>query len=182
MKRTAIMKKWKTYVLSCIWVPFFIAQILMVFVFGIFNEAGLDVVMYIGWVIWAISLILGWLPIFIFKRKGGVLKGKGYVHTTILVDSGLYSIVRHPQYTAGILFSLALILISQSWLIAAIGVLVILLMYVDILMADKHEVEKFGNEYESYMKKVPRTNFILGMIRLLGRRRAKENDTLKKLE
>ncbi|NYT11381.1 MAG: isoprenylcysteine carboxylmethyltransferase family protein [Methanomassiliicoccales archaeon] len=163
------MKKRKMHILSCVWSPLLVAQFVIVFFLGIFNEAELDLVMYVGWVIWVISLILGWLPIFILKRRGGVPTGKGYVHTTRLVDSGLYSIVRHPQYTAGILLSISLILISQSWLILAIGVLVILLLYIDILMTDKHELEKFGEEYKLYMKRVPRTNFILGIIRLLRR-------------
>ena len=164
------MKNWKNYILSCIWGLLLVAQIVLVLVFKKFNEDGSDVVMYIGWMVWAISVIFGWMPIFVLKRKGGVTKGKSYVRTTALVDTGLYSIVRHPQYTAGILFSLALILISQTWLIAAVGFVVIALLYIDIVMADKHEIEKFGEEYKRYMKKVPRTNFILGIIRLVGRR------------
>jgi protein-S-isoprenylcysteine O-methyltransferase Ste14 len=123
--------------------------------------------MYAGWLIWVISVFFGWYPIFYFKRKGGVKKGDSFVHTTVLVDSGLYSIIRHPQYTSGILFSLSLILISQSWLIAITGIVVIPLLYLDIIMADKHEIEKFGDDYRCYMKRVPRTNFLLGIIRLL---------------
>jgi len=38
-------------------------------------------------------------------------------------------------------------------------------------MADKHEVEKFGDDYKRYIERVPRTNFILGIIRLLIRRK-----------
>jgi len=165
------MKQWKMYILSCIWGPLLVAQIVLVFIFGIFNEAGFDEVMYVGWVIWAISVIFGFLPIFIFKRKGGVAKGKSYIHTTNLVVTGIYSIVRHPQYTAGILFSLALILMAQNWLVLSLGVVLIPLLYIDIVMADKYEVEKFGDEYKRYMKKVPRTNFMLGIIRLLRRRK-----------
>ena len=163
------MKKWKTYILTCVWGPLLIAQIVLVFVFGIVNKAELNILMYVGWVIWAISVVLGWLPIFVLKTKGGVAKGKSYVHTTTLVKTNIYAIVRHPQYTAGILFSLALIFISQNWLIAVMGAVVIVLLYIDILMTDKYEVEKFGDEYKDYMKKVPRTNFILGIIRLLRR-------------
>ncbi len=165
------MTEWKKFILSCIWGPLLVVQVVLAFLFGMVNEAGLNAVMYIGWVIWVFSAVLGWMPIFVLKRKGGVAKGKSYVHTTALVDTGLYSIVRHPQYTAGILFSLALVLISQNWLIAAMGAVVIPLLYVDILMADKHEVEKFGNDYKRYMKKVPRTNFLLGGIRLARRRK-----------
>jgi len=127
--------------------------------------------MYVGWVIWAISVIFRFLPIFIFKRKGGVAKGKSYIHTTNLVVTGIYSIVRHPQYTACILFSLALILMAQNWLVLSLGVVLIPLLYIDIVMANKYEVEKFGDEYKRYMKKVPRTNFMLGIIRLLRHRK-----------
>ena len=161
------MKHWKKFILSYIWASFLVAQILLVFVFGIVNEDGFKLIFYTGWVIWALSVILGWLPIFIFKRKGGVGKGKSYVHTSVLVDSGLYAIVRHPQYTAGILFSLALILVSQTWLIATIGLVCIILMYMDILNTDKHEIKKFGDEYKRYMKKVPGTNLFLGVIRIM---------------
>ena len=46
------MKRWKMYILSCIWGLLLAAQIILVLIFGIVNEAGLDVVMYIGRVIW----------------------------------------------------------------------------------------------------------------------------------
>lgn len=161
------MSQWKLYILSFIWVPLLVAQIIMVFIFGIFNEAGLDLVMYFGWVVWAISFIFGFVPIFTLKRKGEVAKGKSYVHTKVIVDTGLYSIIRHPQYTAGILFSFALILWAQNWLVLALGAVVIPLLYIDIVMADKHEIEKFGDEYKKYMERVPRANFILGIIRQL---------------
>ncbi len=172
------MKHWKKYILSYIWGSLLVAQILLVFVFGMNNRAGLPVLKYAGWICWALSVIFGWLPIFIFKRKGGVEKGKSYVHTSVLVDSGLYAIVRHPQYTAGILFSLALILLSQTWIIAALGLICIILLYLDILNADKYEIQKFGDEYKSYMKKVPGTNFFLGIIRILRNKMVYNKDKL----
>jgi protein-S-isoprenylcysteine O-methyltransferase Ste14 len=147
-------KNWKKFILPCIWGPLLVGQIILVFVFKVFSEARLNIAMHVGWIIWWIAVIFACAPIFIFKKRGGVPKGKSFVHTTLLVNSGLYSIVRHPQYEAGILFNLALILISQNWLIATMGVAVILLLYVDILMADKYEIEKFGDEYKRYMEKV----------------------------
>jgi protein-S-isoprenylcysteine O-methyltransferase Ste14 len=164
------MKKWKTYILSYIWGPILIAQIVLVLIFGLVQEPGLSILKYVGYVVWVISMIFGWLPILVLKRKGSVAKGKSYVHTTTLVKSGIYGIIRHPQYTAGQLFSLALILVSQNWLIIMMGVIVILLLYIDILNADKHEIEKFGDDYIRYMKEVPRVNFLLGIIRLIRRK------------
>ncbi|OPX60438.1 MAG: hypothetical protein A4E25_00508 [Methanobacterium sp. PtaB.Bin024] len=162
---------WKEYILSCIWSPLLVIQFLLVFIFGFYNEAGLDPVMYVGWLIWVISVIFGFGPIIVLKKEGEVEEGESYVHTKTLVTSNIYSIIRHPQYTAGILLSLALILISQSWLIIVMGLVVIPLLYIDIVQADKYEVDKFGEEYEQYMEKVPRTNFILGIIRRLRHRR-----------
>ena len=168
------MKLWKKYILSYIWGSLLVAQILLVFIFGINNKAGLPALKYAGWIIWALSVIFGWLPIYTFKIKGGVGKGKSYMHTSVLVDSGLYAIVRHPQYTAGILFSMALILFSQTWIIAAIGLGIAILLYLDILEADKYEIQKFGDAYKRYMKKVPGTNFMLGIIRILRNKMAGE--------
>jgi protein-S-isoprenylcysteine O-methyltransferase Ste14 len=110
-------------------------------------------------------MIFGWLPIFLLKKKGGVSRGKSYVHTTTLVTSGLYGIIRHPQYTAGILLSLALLLVSQHVIIILLGIIVIPLLYIDIIKADRSAIEKFGAAYREYMKRVPRSNFILGIIR-----------------
>ena len=170
MSKTRNKSHWREYILSCVWGPLLAAQIILVFVFGKYNEAGLDVVVYLGWAVWALSVVFGWVPIVALKRKGGVKKGKSYVATSVLVDSGLYSIVRHPQYTAGILWSLALVLISQDLLVTAMGFVVMVTLYCDILNADRHEIQKFGEAYERYMNRVPRTNFILGIIRLLKRK------------
>ena len=56
----------------------------------------------IGWVVWAFGMLLVMSPIIIFPRRGGVEKGKSFVNTTRLVDTGIYSAVRHPQYLGGI--------------------------------------------------------------------------------
>ena len=34
---------------------------------------------------------------------------------------------------------------------------------------EKQDIEKFGEQYRQYMQKVPRLNFLLGIIRLIGR-------------
>jgi len=159
------MKQWKKYILSSVAGFFSLTQFTFIFFFS--NE-GFQILRYFGWIIWVISLVFGWMPIFVLARKGGVPKGKSYVHTTILVETGIYAIVRHPQYLALPLLNLALILIAQHWIIAIIGVVAIVLMYIDILNADQEGIDKFGNEYKRYMRTVPRTNFLLGIIRIMG--------------
>jgi hypothetical protein len=45
------------------------------------------------------------------------------------------------------------------------------LNYLIALKADQELIEKFGDDYRRYMQKVPRMNFLLGLIRLLRRRK-----------
>ena len=107
------------------------------------------------------------------RKRGKVPEGKGYMHTTILVDRGVYAIVRHPQYLAGILMGIALALIAQHWIVAILGAIVVLTTYIDTFEEETSCIEKFGEEYERYRERVPRVNFIIGIVRmLLGRSRA----------
>jgi protein-S-isoprenylcysteine O-methyltransferase Ste14 len=91
-----------------------------------------------------------------------VKKGKGYIHTTTLVDRGVYAILRHPQYLAGILMAIALPLISQHWIIAVLGVIAIVIYYADSFDEEATCIEKFGEAYERYRERVPGFNFIWG--------------------
>jgi len=142
-----------------------IVIIIQISLFILFFHYGKNVpLIYIGYLCWALSAIFGWLPIYEFKRKGEVPKGKSYVHTTVFVDSGVYSIVRHPQFLAGILLSLAMIFIAQHWSVLISGCLVISILYKDMINADQAGIEKFGNEYKDYIKRVPRMNFLIGLI------------------
>ena len=61
------------------------------------------------------------LAIFEFRKKGGVKKGKSYIHTTKLVDTGIYSIIRHPQYVTFILWAIAGMLLFQHWIVILFG-------------------------------------------------------------
>lgn len=119
-----------------------------------------------GWVILMLSAVFGWLPIFIFRRKGKV-KGRGYIHTTVLVSSGIYSIIRHPQYFAGVLIGIALPMITQHLIVAILGLIVVIINYMNTFDEEKECIEKFGEDYKQYMENVPRMNFILGIIRLI---------------
>ena len=92
------------------------------------------------------------------------------MHTAILVDSGIYSIVRHPQFLAGIFISLALVLMSQHWLNTVLIVPVVVGTYIDSLRADERLIEKFGDDYKSYMKRVSGLNPLVGIIGLFRSR------------
>jgi protein-S-isoprenylcysteine O-methyltransferase Ste14 len=130
---------------------------------------------YCGIVLYSFAgLIFGILPVFEFHKKGGVKQGKSYIYTTKLVDTGIYSLVRHPQYVTFILWAIAGMLLFQHWVVICLGIPIIPLMYVDLMNADKQAINKFGDEYKQYMKRVPRANFLLGIIRVLRKKIKKQ--------
>jgi protein-S-isoprenylcysteine O-methyltransferase Ste14 len=126
----------------------------------------------IGWVVWAFGMILVMAPIVIFPRRGGVPKGKSFVKTSRLVDTGIYAVIRHPQYTGGIYaIFVTTLLWYPHWLFAVLGVIGAIVTYLGIIEEDKELIEKFGEEYIAYKKRVPGMNFALGLVRLLRRKR-----------
>jgi protein-S-isoprenylcysteine O-methyltransferase Ste14 len=148
-----------------------IGQVILSFV--LYDQSGVAWVRNLGWILLAISAVFGWLPILTFRRQGGVAKGQSYTQTTKLVDSGLYSIVRHPQYFAGVLVALALPLIAQHWLVAALGAVTAATSYAGTFYEEQSCISQFGDAYRNYAAKVPRMNAVLGIIRWLTQRRSR---------
>jgi protein-S-isoprenylcysteine O-methyltransferase Ste14 len=133
---------------------------------GILDTAFYLPAFIIGWIVWTAGMVLVLAPIIMFPRRGGVAKGKTFVHTTKLVDSGIYSVVRHPQYLGGILaLFLATLLFYPHWLFVVLGVPGILILYFSTKLEEKRLVQQFGEDYEAYMKRVPRMNIIQGIYR-----------------
>ena len=126
----------------------------------------------IGWAVWVPGMVLVMAPIVLFPRRGGVDRGKSFVHTTKLVDTGLYAVVRHPQYLGGVLaLFLTTLLWYPHWLFAALGVFGCALLYYGAWGEDKKLVAQFGDDYRVYMERVPRMNIALGIIRWRRNRR-----------
>jgi protein-S-isoprenylcysteine O-methyltransferase Ste14 len=181
MERRAAMKDWKStfyglhpHFLSWIWGPLLILQMILAFFFSNPTNQALRVA---GWAIWALGTLFALLPILTLRAKGGVPEGKNYMETTALVRSGIYAIVRHPQGgTAGILLNLALPLIGQHWLLVVLSAVGTVLLYIDTFKSDKTCIEKFGQEYVSYMRQVPRVNFLAGILRLLVHPRSESSE------
>ena len=72
-----------------------------------------------------------------------------------LVTSGPYSIIRHPQYVAGIIFIIGWFLIwGGLYSFYILPVLIICILF-QALIEEKYILEKeFGDEYREYKKKV----------------------------
>ncbi len=69
-----------------------------------------------------------------------------------LITSGPYRRIRHPMYTALILYMLSWVLVSASLLILVYYAISVLLIAVRIPREERMMLEKFGDKYRAYMK------------------------------
>jgi protein-S-isoprenylcysteine O-methyltransferase Ste14 len=153
------------YMLSSVASVLTVAQIALAF---FLNRDASEAVQWVGWIcLWTAGLF-GVIPTITFRRKGGVPRGESYIATTKLVDTGIYAIVRHPQGgTSWLLINLGVMLIAYHWTSVVLGLVSISLVYADTFKTDQSCIEKFGEEYRQYIQRVPRVNFIFGIIRLV---------------
>ena len=74
-----------------------------------------------------------------------------------LVKKGIYSLIRHPAYTGLFLFMLGMGLSLGNWLsLFIIFAASVTIVFVRVPLEEKALIEKFGDEYRSYMKKTKR--------------------------
>jgi protein-S-isoprenylcysteine O-methyltransferase Ste14 len=69
-----------------------------------------------------------------------------------LVTNGIYRWIRHPLYTVGSSFIVALGLMADNWFIAVLGVLAFIGMAIRTPKEEANLIEKFGDAYRDYMK------------------------------
>jgi protein-S-isoprenylcysteine O-methyltransferase Ste14 len=132
-----------------------------------YNYLGLRWLLYAGWATLGVAMVLGWRARAAFETEGESRKGESWLHTRRVVATGIYAVVRHPMYLSFLLMSLSLVLLSQHWLTAVLGAIVIALLYNDMRREEKNNLQWFGEEYQHYMEQVPRMNVVAGMARLL---------------
>lgn len=159
-------RSWKDWISGMITGLIFIVEIILCIVF--FNRLGLVWLNLIGWILIGIAFfVLGWLPRVSFNKYGQVPENESWLHTTVVVDQGIYSVVRHPIYLSWYFYFLGFICISQHWLTLMLAVPAFALVYLDTLKEERSNIQKFGYAYKDYMKRVPRLNILLGIIRTL---------------
>jgi len=78
-------------------------------------------------------------------------------HGKELIQGGLYSYVRHPQYSAIIFFFYpAIALFMRSYVLVFSTVMVYIVFTLFVMQEEKYMVRLFGKSYLEYIKKIPR--------------------------
>ena len=116
------------------------------------------------------ALVLIFVPMWTFRRYGRVPDGATYMEATVVVERGLFGLVRHPQYLGYIFLNLTFMLLSQHWLAWIFGAAAIVFFYLHAVDEERKLAERFGEAYLIYMERIPRFNFVAGAMRALCRR------------
>lgn len=62
---------------------------------------------------------------------------------------------------------IALTLIAQHWIVAVLGGVTIVILYINTYEEETSARDKLGDAYVQYTQRVPRLNFVVGIIRWL---------------
>ena len=147
------------------------ALTIAVLVLAVFFERGeLVALRKIGAGVSIVAGVFIFLPPLMLQKHGKSPKGKNYMNTTVVVDRGIYAIVRHPQYLGYIMLNLGFMFMLQGPLALSLGFLGIAFFFVHTIQEDRFCATKFGENWQDYSRKTPRLNFLLGILRLAGKR------------
>jgi protein-S-isoprenylcysteine O-methyltransferase Ste14 len=100
-----------------------------------------------------------------FSKWGKTIDKSDYMSATTVVDQGIFSIVRHPQYLGYMLFDIGLTMLVQFPAMIAAGLFAVVFFYFQMIKEEKDLLGKYGADYERYCQEVPRINFIRGLLR-----------------
>ncbi len=138
--------------------------LLIVFTIIYYRPDVITSVMGAGWGLISVGIII--LAGAIQSRKKALSEsGK-----ETLIKTGLYGVIRHPEFFGHISVIIGLILISQHLINTLIGIGLISLLWVEMSEEEERNIRKFGEEYKKYMQQVPRINI------LASRRNRREAD------
>ncbi len=75
------------------------------------------------------------------------------------VKKGIYKFSRNPIYASYNILGFGIALLTGSWIIFILHIIEIITCHLKVLDEEKYCINKYGNEYKAYMKKVPRYYF-----------------------
>jgi protein-S-isoprenylcysteine O-methyltransferase Ste14 len=120
-----------------------------------------------GLILFLPSALLVIVPMVTLEYKGKSKKSASPLfapsEATIMLDTGIFKLIRHPLYFGAALWSVALIFVLQSILSLFLGGGAIFCFWMASKKEDKLNVRKFGARYQEYMKKVPVWNVLKGL-------------------
>lgn len=139
-----------------------IATFILYFIllFSLENPPSLGFLQYFGFLFFGMGIIFVILSIIIQTRK----------RESQLVRGGVYALVRHPMYFGAMCLFLAMVLFLPHWIMILLVLLNLVIIFRFMLVEERQNLERFGEDYQKYMDEVPRLNLILGVMRAFERK------------
>jgi protein-S-isoprenylcysteine O-methyltransferase Ste14 len=137
--------------------------LLIAFSILFYGRAIFVTLIYVGWITLGVGIII--LASSSRSRNKGRISDEKKGNNGPLVESGMYAIVRHPEFLGHLLIIIGLVCITQRLLSLTIGVLMTILLWLAMREEEKTDIDKFGRAYINYMQRVPRINLLAGIIR-----------------
>ncbi|MFX0207082.1 MAG: methyltransferase family protein [Candidatus Hodarchaeota archaeon] len=72
-----------------------------------------------------------------------------------VITTGVYSIIRHPQYLGALLAHIGISVLLSAWYSLLLTPLLVIYIYLISWKEEKELVKEFGSDYEEYQKQVP---------------------------
>ena len=97
------------------------------------------------------------LFIWMFKHLGANVTATAQTRSDAqLVTTGPYRWIRHPMYAFGLIWFLAIVILTASWFIAVTGTAGFSFLVIRCRREETNLIEKFGDEYRAYMRRTGR--------------------------
>ncbi len=90
-----------------------------------------------------------------FSQKSHKIVFKEEREELRVIENDVYAIIRHPMYLGSILTYLAFVILSLSVFSLVVFIVVVIFYYYLCRYEEQILVEKLGDQYKNYMKKVP---------------------------
>ena len=97
------------------------------------------------------------LFVWMFKHLGANVTATAQTRPDAqLVTTGPYRWIRHPMYAFGVIWFLAIVLLTASWFIAVTGAAGFSFLVIRCRREEANLIERFGDEYRAYMRRTGR--------------------------
>jgi protein-S-isoprenylcysteine O-methyltransferase Ste14 len=104
----------------------------------------------ISWVLLILSLYVVFTGYILLKRHGK--PEINFENTSILVKTGIYSLIRHPLYLSVFLLGTGVMLKDPGTLQLLLGAVNLIAVYFTARIEENEMIAKFGEEYRAYIK------------------------------
>lgn len=94
---------------------------------------------------------------FLFRIAARGAKSEASCNGHLLIQGGLYNLIRHPMYFGTLLIGIGLVMVIFVWWVLPIFFIIYLSIYLPQIKREEASLYKrFGDEYKSYCRKTPK--------------------------